>query len=183
MTTTTTTTTRVAGTEIAVTVEIEFSVKLSDFGSMTESDKTKFVDYLKSKMGPSLALLNPFVGGTVEITIVFSTIGRQRSTEYEAVITVTYVAPATRDSGQFNANTTSTTYYPLKYNDLDLSSVASSVGDVAKATMSSGDFVNLVDQHDLASLQPTIRGETSSITTTISTKTNTPALTTYWNWR
>ena len=173
MTTTTTTTTTAAGTEIAGTIEIEFSVKLSDFGSMTESDKTKFVDDLKSEMGASLAQLNPFIGGTVEISIVFSTIGRQRSTEYEAVITVTYVAPATKDSGQVSANTASTTYYPLKYNDLDLSSVASSVGDVAKATMSTGDFINLVDQHDLALLDPMVKTPTTLSTTTSTTTAHT----------
>ena len=182
-------TTRPAATAVGTitpeTIDVVFSVKLSvEFGSMTENDKTKFADDLKSLMAASLAIMNPFEGGTVEITVTFEIITkrRRRNLEYEAVVTVTYVAPATEKSGQVSATATSMTYLE-QYNELDLSSVASSVGDVAKATMSSGDFVNLVDQHDLASLQPTIRGETSSITTTISTKTNTPALTTYWNWR
>ena len=148
---TTTTTTPVPTVKVITKVEIavEFKVELADISQMDESARDDLKNQLAEGLEDGLQAANPFGdGGEVIVTIEFALVqDRRRSANqrYEAVVTVTYVAPE-----------------GISEEDIPdaegaaLDSIASDVSSAASTTLQSPAFQDTVDQESVSKISESI---------------------------
>ena len=131
-----------------VEIAVEFKVQLADISNRDEEERENLKKMLAAGLESSLQKANPFGDqGKVIVTIEFVLVKDRRrdaDQKYEAVVTVTYVAPEGISASDI----------PDK---AQLGDVASGVSSAASTTLTSDEFKSTIDQYSVSKIADSIK--------------------------
>ena len=131
-----------------VEIAVEFKVQLADISNRDEEERENLKKMLAAGLESSLQKANPFGDeGKVIVTIEFVLVKDRRrdaDQKYEAVVTVTYVAPEGISASDIPDSS-------------ELDNVASGVSSAASTTLTSDEFKSTIDQDSVSKIADSIK--------------------------